>query len=620
MGYTKRRVRASLHSSSTQRFSLAVEALESRTVPHATIGAWPHPELVTVSFMPDGTYLADSLNSNLFASLSAKWPAAVWQGQILLAAQTWAQVTNLNFAVVPDSGLPLGAGTCQQGDPAQGDIRIGGFNFGSSALGGAWFPPPVNNFPGAGDLFFNTAQPFNLGTTYDLYTVAVHEFGHALGLLHSSDYPAAMYGAYVGAKGSGLTWDDLVGIRSLYSANAPRSPDGFGFYTNSFQTVADLTGAFDPVTQTLVGAYLDITYPGQAEYYRFLAPPGTSSQLTVTIQSSGLSLLSPYVVLYDAYQRPIAAASGYGQDGTTISVTVGGVVPTQLFWLRVSGAEFSSLGTGRYALILNFGMGPSPVVAPANTATLTGSPIAAIGGWYEQVAAGQDAPGFDSFEVRPGEVARPARHGSTPQPVRGVPGSARTLASVAAELLRRTGDPSSQPSPRVYSVQPALTAVVTETAGTPPPPLLDAGVPRVAHPRIENAGGNLADLLPDGESPEDGTSLMGSGTTEEFRLPNTHVATASSSTAKWRAACTAYFAEETSTVRQQSHAAAAAWAGRLDTLGGLDSASALTGLTMALGGYSSTTSSWRAMAIRSARFNRTRFRFRLTPVASDAAT
>src|SRR5207248_11612776 len=132
----------------------------------------------------------------------------------------WAQYTNLNFAVIPDDGVPLGAGDDQQGDPGQGDIRIGGFDFGSDDLGGAWFPPPANNYSAAGDLFLNTAQPFNIASTYDLFTVAVHELGHALGLLHSTDYYAAMYPTYVGAKSSNLEPDDIAGIRSLYSADA----------------------------------------------------------------------------------------------------------------------------------------------------------------------------------------------------------------------------------------------------------------------------------------------------------------------------------------------------------------------------------------------------------------
>jgi len=119
MGRSKGQNCSSLRPPSSKNLPLMVEPLEERAVPYATIGAWPHHELVTLSFMPDGTYLAGSLYSNLFASFNANWPASVWQGKILLAAQTWAQYTNLNFAVVPDTGVPLGAGSCQQGDPGE---------------------------------------------------------------------------------------------------------------------------------------------------------------------------------------------------------------------------------------------------------------------------------------------------------------------------------------------------------------------------------------------------------------------------------------------------------------------------------------------------------------------
>ncbi len=107
--------------------------------------------------------------------------AGKWENVILQAAQVWAQQTNINFAVVPDDGAPAGSGPDEQGNPGFGDIRIGGYNFGCSTLALTYQPPPDNNFSIAGDMTFNTGQSFNIGSTYDLFTVAMHEFGHALG-------------------------------------------------------------------------------------------------------------------------------------------------------------------------------------------------------------------------------------------------------------------------------------------------------------------------------------------------------------------------------------------------------------------------------------------------------
>src|SRR5947209_3794997 len=96
-------------ASPRQKSRLGVEQLESRIVPYATTSnLWPHPELITISFEPDGTDLG-GVTSNLVSTFNSKFgTAATWQNQILKAAQQWALQTNINFAVITDSGANSG--------------------------------------------------------------------------------------------------------------------------------------------------------------------------------------------------------------------------------------------------------------------------------------------------------------------------------------------------------------------------------------------------------------------------------------------------------------------------------------------------------------------------------
>jgi hypothetical protein len=361
-------------SSKPAKARLAVETLEMRVIPYATTGnAWPHPNLVTISFVPDGTNLG-GVSSSLFATFNAKWSTTVWENQILRAAQVWAQRSNLNFTVATDSGAATGSGSYEQGDPTIGDIRIGGYNFGSSTLATGFLPPPANNYSIAGDIEFNTGQVWAIGNTYDLFTVAAHEFGHALGMTHSTDATAVMYGTYNTRK-TDLGSDDIAGIQSIYGARTPDQYDT-GAGNNTFGTAADISSQINSTSLTALVTNLNIATTSDLDYFTFAAPAGTAGSFTVTVQSKGLSLLCPALAVYAADQSTVlGSVTGLNRTGNTLSLTISNVAAGQRFYVKVGGADTTAFGTGAYALTLNFGTGPSPTVLSPNTQTLaTGTP------------------------------------------------------------------------------------------------------------------------------------------------------------------------------------------------------------------------------------------------------
>ena len=131
---------------------LGLEELESRVVLYSASGnAWPNPQLITISFMPDGTNLGGGVTSNLHVQLQQQVePGRLGEhhspGRAGLGPADQHQLRRR-----PRRRRGRGSGADEQGNPGFGDIRIGGYNFGSSTLALTYQPPPANNFSIAGD-------------------------------------------------------------------------------------------------------------------------------------------------------------------------------------------------------------------------------------------------------------------------------------------------------------------------------------------------------------------------------------------------------------------------------------------------------------------------------------
>jgi len=280
---------------------------------------------------------------------SAVWSAkfgtsGTWQAQIARALATWESVANINLVPVTDGSYELNVLGNAQSDPRFGDIRFGGYPFhnNTTTLAQTYFPPP-NGSTAAGDVEVNTTLNFNINSTYDVYSVLLHETGHSLGLDHAKNPAVVMYPVYGGLR-TGLTADDIAGIQAIYGARPLDSyqQQGLGY---GFSSAVDVSAGLLSANQTGVSS-VSLPSIGSAEYFSFVAPSYASGAIQVTVAAGNISMLSPEVTLYDAAGNQLAQAANPSAWSDNVTATVQGVVPGQRYYVKVTGATNDVFSVG----------------------------------------------------------------------------------------------------------------------------------------------------------------------------------------------------------------------------------------------------------------------------------
>jgi len=299
----------------------------------------------------------------VFGALTTNVTASLVESEIVRALNSWSQYTNVAFTAGTNAAAARTI-AIKFASGAHGDAYP--FDSEGAVLAHTFYPVPVNPESIAGDMHLNADENWHVGGDLDIYSVALHEAGHAIGLGHSDKPGDVMYPYY--RRGMTLSANDIGAAQALYGTPAASAapvtaapatpaptatPTPAALHLTLDSTPASTTGTEFSTTGTVSG--------GTAPYtVQWLTDHGYSGKATFTSvlgwTASGISMVNGEnaisVTVFDANRQTatqtasvtLTPATTPSTGTKTAPVTVSISTPSATM-VNVNASTFSIAGT-----------------------------------------------------------------------------------------------------------------------------------------------------------------------------------------------------------------------------------------------------------------------------------
>jgi hypothetical protein len=303
----------------------------------------------------DGPGLGAATVGYFYSHITSQLAPEAAQQAIAKAMAEWASVVAITWVPASSATAPRTVNilwaTYDHGDGYPFDGPGG-------VLAHTFYPAPVNAEPIAGDMHFDDSEHWAIGANTDLYSVALHELGHALGLGHSDNPSAVMYPYY--HQVTGLSALDIATAQTLYAAAgaAVATPAPASSPTT---TPAPTTTPSPTPTPAPAPTPAPTPTPTPTPTTPVPTPTPSGAPPTLTIASPAASTLST--------SAPTVSVSGTASDAAGIACVK---------WSTNFGTSGTAAGTTSWSATI-------PLIAGSNAITITAADAAGRTSWRSLV-------------------------------------------------------------------------------------------------------------------------------------------------------------------------------------------------------------------------------------------